>query len=175
MTNWYSINIGFNSNSNFYNGYFSSDIQNSKEIIKDFYDQADNSFSNNLLLDIEKTYNSNDSDNELITINSSLYKFSTNGIIITDKTNFFENSSKLALWTDLNNNSRLSYYNTQTETWTTIAPGEVKSFNITPITDPSCFNEGTNILYLNKKLTEEYILIENLRIGDLVKTYKHRY
>lgn len=46
---------------------------------------------------------------------------------------------------------------------------------VTPITDPSCFNEGIKILCLNKKLEEEYIPIENLRKGDLVKSYKHGY
>jgi len=46
---------------------------------------------------------------------------------------------------------------------------------VTPISDPSCFNEGTKILCLNKNLEEEYIPIENLRKGDLVKSYKHGY
>ena len=41
--------------------------------------------------------------------------------------------------------------------------------------NPLCFNEGTKILCLNKNLEEEYILIENLRKGDLVKSYKHGY
>jgi hypothetical protein len=41
--------------------------------------------------------------------------------------------------------------------------------------DPTCFNEGTKILCLNKNLTEEYIKIENLRKGDLVKSFKHGY
>jgi len=42
-------------------------------------------------------------------------------------------------------------------------------------TAPPCFNEGTKILCLNKNLEEEYIPIENLRKGDLVKSYKHGY
>jgi hypothetical protein len=41
--------------------------------------------------------------------------------------------------------------------------------------EASCFNEGTKILSLNKQLLEEYIPIENLRSGDLIKTYKHGY
>jgi len=40
---------------------------------------------------------------------------------------------------------------------------------------PSCYNKGTKILCLNKQLEEEYIPIENLRKGDLVKSYKHGY
>jgi 6-phosphogluconolactonase (cycloisomerase 2 family) len=39
--------------------------------------------------------------------------------------------------------------------------------------DGTCYNEGTKILCLNKCLEEEYIPIENLRKGDLIKTYKH--
>jgi hypothetical protein len=41
--------------------------------------------------------------------------------------------------------------------------------------DPSCFNEGTKILCLNKNLQEEYLPIETLRRGDFVKSYKHGY
>jgi hypothetical protein len=47
--------------------------------------------------------------------------------------------------------------------------------SVSEITDVSCFNEGTKILCLNKDLEEEYIPIENLRKGNLVKTYKHGY
>jgi hypothetical protein len=49
------------------------------------------------------------------------------------------------------------------------------SFATQLITDPTCFNEGTKILCLNKNFEEEYIPIENLRKGDLVKSYKHGY
>ena len=40
-----------------------------------------------------------------------------------------------------------------------------------------CFNEGTQILCYRVKqgIKEEYISIENLRQGDLVKTYRHGY
>ena len=44
-----------------------------------------------------------------------------------------------------------------------------------PGQDPSCFNEGTKILTLNKEFEETYIPIENLRIGDIVKTYIEGY
>lgn len=47
---------------------------------------------------------------------------------------------------------------------------QVITFNSTP-----CFNEGTKIISLNKNLQEMYIPIENLRKGDLVKSYKHGY
>lgn len=38
-----------------------------------------------------------------------------------------------------------------------------------------CFNEDTKILCLNGNLEEEYIPIQNLKKGDLVKTYLHGY
>lgn len=40
---------------------------------------------------------------------------------------------------------------------------------------PSCYNKGAKILCLNKQFEEEYIPIEHLRKGDLVKSYKHGY
>jgi hypothetical protein len=42
------------------------------------------------------------------------------------------------------------------------------------IQDNACFNEGTKILCLNNK-EEEYVPIENLRVGDIVKTYHYGY
>jgi hypothetical protein len=41
------------------------------------------------------------------------------------------------------------------------------------IVEARCFNEGTKILCLNKE--EEYVPIENLRVGDIVKTYHYGY
>ncbi len=41
--------------------------------------------------------------------------------------------------------------------------------------DVACFNEGTDILILNKDLQEEYVPVETLKKGDLVKSYKHGY
>ena len=38
-----------------------------------------------------------------------------------------------------------------------------------------CFNQGTKILCMNQQLADEYIAIENLNIGDFVKTFKHGY
>ena len=49
------------------------------------------------------------------------------------------------------------------------------TFAITPTSGPSCFNEGTKILCLNNLAEEEYLPIENLRKGHLVKSYKHGY
>jgi hypothetical protein len=38
-----------------------------------------------------------------------------------------------------------------------------------------CFNQGTKILYLNEKLVDEYVPIEQLQLGNYVKTFKHGY
>jgi hypothetical protein len=40
---------------------------------------------------------------------------------------------------------------------------------------PICFNEGTKILSLTNDLTEEYVPIEKLQSGSIVKTYLHGY
>lgn len=39
----------------------------------------------------------------------------------------------------------------------------------------SCFNHDTKILCLNKEFQEEYLPIQDLRKGDIVKTYLHGY
>jgi hypothetical protein len=39
--------------------------------------------------------------------------------------------------------------------------------------EPFCYNEGTQILCLKESGEEEYRAIENIRVGHLVKTYKH--
>lgn len=49
------------------------------------------------------------------------------------------------------------------------------TIDLASISDPTCFNEGTKILCLNKEGDEEYIAIEKLCKGDLVKTYLHGY
>jgi hypothetical protein len=42
-------------------------------------------------------------------------------------------------------------------------------------TEPCCFSEGTNILGLTAQLKEEYRLVQDLMIGDFVKSYLHGY
>jgi hypothetical protein len=42
-------------------------------------------------------------------------------------------------------------------------------------TTPLCFNKGTKILCLNQELFDDYVPIEQLQLGDYVKTYKHGY
>jgi sugar lactone lactonase YvrE len=42
-------------------------------------------------------------------------------------------------------------------------------------TSASCFNHDTKILCLNKEFQEQYLPIQDLRKGDIVKTYLHGY
>ena len=49
------------------------------------------------------------------------------------------------------------------------------SNSISATTTASCFNHDTKILCLNKEFQEEYFPIQDLRKGDIVKTYLHGY
>jgi hypothetical protein len=51
--------------------------------------------------------------------------------------------------------------------------GSVITGNEVPVTDPNaCFNENTKILCLKNDI-EEYVLVQDLKKGDLVKTYSN--
>jgi hypothetical protein len=82
-------------------------------------------------------------------------------------------------FTDVNkaSGSSITFYLTYnitdlSSTWQNIA-GNYADVYTYP--EPVCFNEGTKILCLNDSGEDEYFPIENLRKGDLVKTYKHGY
>jgi hypothetical protein len=49
------------------------------------------------------------------------------------------------------------------------------NYNSFTVNSVSCFNYGTKILCLNQYLEEEYIPVQNLKRGTLVKTYLHGY
>jgi len=60
----------------------------------------------------------------------------------------------------------------------TLTPPKYYSYNVNSftLTQVLCFKEGSKILYLNQETnSEEYIKIEDLRKGDLVKTLLHGY
>ena len=46
---------------------------------------------------------------------------------------------------------------------------------VPPVPVVPCFKEDTKILCLNKEFQEEYIKIQDLRRGDIVKSYLHGY
>jgi hypothetical protein len=64
-------------------------------------------------------------------------------------------------------NLKLSFYNGSFDI-------HISSIPVTFNQDAPCFNEGTEILIL-KDSKEEYVPIESLKRGDLVKSYKHGY
>jgi hypothetical protein len=172
MSSWYSISITLASGgSPIFTGYFQ--VLNSNNKVTAFYETIGGStnFSNNVIAS-NTYYGAN-----------YIYSGGSFGVQGTNITymNYYSNP------TSPNYNSNYWFYNIS---------GGGGNANITPlaaagtpfafismqapyaiasIADPSCFNEGTKILTLNKILEEEYLLIENLRKGDLVKSYKHGY
>ena len=163
---WYSITISATSNSTIFDGYFSVDASN---LVTAFYDKSLplNGFYQDVLLstnDIEAGYNA---DNVYpFTFERGLNFYSQNLKDFFDITqnhfNIYQvyQGDQLLLYTFLTNTLTAPLYTIATPT---------------SIPDPSCFNEGTKILCLNTNFQEEYIPIENLRKGDLVKSYKHGY
>jgi len=141
-----------------FNGYFS--VDNDTNLVTAFYETINGStdFNNSIL---GPANNPCYSDN---VFNPNL-SFSIDGVNITS----------ISLQHTFN--TATPYYNLY-EKYSLYKPrviDEKVNVVVTPISDPSCFNEGTKILCLNKNLDEEYIPIENLRKGDLVKSYKHGY
>lgn len=54
-------------------------------------------------------------------------------------------------------------------------PPGTNTLYVNYVYDPLCFAHGTKILCLNADLEDEYIPIEKLTSGSIVKTYKHGY
>ena len=161
MTSWYSI-VFVQNGTSFFNGYFS--VNNSNNLITSFFETINGStdFNTNILGGLIP-YPSADN---VFTKNTK--SFSYGGVNIRSITiqNFFGLSSPYFNIYD---------YGIIYDGTSELNEGIGNSTFITQISDPSCFNEGTKILCLNKNLGEEYIPIETLRSGDLVKTFKHGY
>ena len=168
---WYSIAISLQSGGGgggvIFNGYFSVD----NTLVTSFYETIDGSthFDSNILA------NNNYNGADYLFINNNF----TNGGTNINYMNYYSNPSSP------NYNPSYAFFNlwlSEKGDENFLSPlfadglssgGSPSIFIITPIQDPSCFNEGTKILCLNN--LEEYIPIENLRKGDLVKSYKHGY
>jgi hypothetical protein len=169
---WYSISIQEETDTIF-TGYFKVGNNN---VIQLFYN-ADN-ITTDILIAQSSTITGVQGSNDN-TVTNNIYQrnnpyFPVGGTTINDipyYNSLYPDASIWVLWVDTDNSSRLTYYSGTT--WTNL--NTITNFTIEPITDPSCFNEGTKILCLNKNLEEEYIPIENLRKGDIVKSYKHGY
>jgi hypothetical protein len=169
MTSWYSISISQQVDGvPIFNGYFN--VDNDTNLVTSFYETINGStnFNQNILA-------SNLNGADYIFTNNS---FSWRGTNITYM-NYYSNPSSP------NYNSSYAFFNLWTsplgQLLDVLNSNELVEFSnyliftIQSISDPSCFNEGTKILCLNKNLEEEYIPIENLKKRDLVKTYKHGY
>ncbi len=152
-----------------FNGYFS--VDNDTDLVTAFYETINGSTNfNNSILANNNYYNA-----DYLFINNN---FTNNGTNITYM-DYYSNPASP------NYNSSYAFfnlwiYNAINYLSPLFANGtpfinELSIFIIQLISDPSCFNEGTKILCLNKNLEEEYIPIENLRKGDLVKSYQHGY
>jgi len=141
-----------------FNGYFS--VDNDTNLVTAFYETINGStnFNNNILGPANNPWNADNVFNPNLS-------FNYNGVNITS----------ISLQNTFN--TETPYYNLYYK-YALYKPGVIDgqvNGVVTPISDPSCFNKGTKILILNKNIEEEYIPIENLRKGDLVKSYQHGY
>jgi hypothetical protein len=171
MTNsWYFISI-LREGEVIFNGFFS--VDNTTNLITSIYETINGStnFNNNILspLTFPPPYDYYTADN---IFNSNTLSFSNTGCNFTS-VNLQNTLEKSVPYFNLYSYIDDIYY---PAILFALDGGDITTnILITPITDPSCYNEGTKILCLNKMGEEEYIPIENLRKGDLVKSYKHGY
>jgi hypothetical protein len=108
--------------------------------------------------------------------------FSSNGTTITSISTAVDTEYGASGWLiyyDNATSTTLFQYKNASNTWVSV-PSSATTFSITEVLDNSpqnnvpCFNQGTKILCLvNEK--EENVEVENLKKGDMVKTYLHGY
>ena len=172
-TSWYSISMDNGAVEAIFNGYFS--VDDATTLVTSFYETIDGSTDFNDNIYVNNGYNGEDS----VFINNNFTYGGTN----INYMNYFSNPSSTYY------NSSYAFFNLKYLDDGTFAFNNIdilngdgavldtaySIFSIQSISDPSCFNEGTKILCLNKNLEEEYIPVENLRKGDFVKSYKHGY
>ena len=95
--------------------------------------------------------------------------FNIHSVIPTNKTVLFYNTAHYYFLTDPIGRNIANYFSSDPSNFTN------SSISYSSYSSPACFNEDTKILSLNKDGEEEYIPIQNLRKGDLVKSYLHGY
>lgn len=148
-------------------------VNSTTNVISAFYN--DNAPSTNILL---TTGNTNGADYIYSSGN-----FSSNGTTITSISTAVDTEYGASGWRiyyDNASSTTLFQYKNASNAWVSV-PSSATTFSITEVLDNQppnnvpCFNQGTKILCLNKNSVEEYVPVESLRKGDLVKTYLHGY
>ena len=173
MSTWFSIQITiFDVNPNFvFNGFIRTTPINATEYTIDgFFPSNNGTFVNDNKLAIDK----GTGDDPKLVNSDTTYSFTDRGTTVKDIFSVpYPGTKYYTLLNHINDGYPVIFtYNDNNEQVYGYAPAfEIYRLN----SDPSCYNEGTKILCLNKNLEEEYISIENLRKGDLVKSYKHGY
>lgn len=177
---WYSINISLvSTGEKVYEGYFC--VDNNTNLVIGFYETINGftDFTRNVLIptgtgSVNSTYLGFTTYNAGWAIYDNVYlpqwyQFDWYGVIINSMSAYPQYNT-FNLWATnigdeivnnigiIGNNIRLS-----------------SEFTIRSVQNPSCFNEGTKILCLNNGMEDEYIPIDKLKKGDLVKSYKHGY
>jgi len=179
---WYTINISSQPGVEaYFRGYFS--VDNNENIVNGFYETINSTtnFNDNLIVtnglpsdltyDGYRVYVKNDIQYDNVYKNN-WFQFDYFGVLIK-KMSYYPTYRNLNLCSN-NLGDELTTNKGDIVTGNNDIFIEA-FFDIIPTIDPTCFNEGTKILCLNKNLEEEYIPIETLKKGDLVKSYKHGY
>jgi hypothetical protein len=169
MTTWHSISISIPSTGIIFTGFFS--VNNTTSLVTSFYetingstDFNNNIFANNNIFNADNVFSDNNFTYDGTNINYMNYYSNPDSTGYNVEYKFFN------LWND-----GIQTISFLTNDGQAAGSDQPATFTIQTISDPSCFNEGTKILCLNKDFVEEYRPIENLRKGDLVKSYKHGY
>jgi hypothetical protein len=161
MTTYFSITFSNNTPQVLFSGYIAVNTAN---LITGFYDYSLETGTNswqNVLLPANDAESWPEADN-LYPITGPGVNFYSTAI----QTVYSFTSNHFNLYIYNNTSGRVQYALYQNGT-SSIAVNAI----FTEISDPTCFNIGTKILYINSALTEEYIAIENLKVGDTVKCY----
>lgn len=148
-------------------------VDDNTKIITSFTDTS----SNNLL-----AFTANDNESDYRFINN---KFTVNGTAISSIPALDATFGAIEWQFWLYNGINSLAYKDSSNTWKYVTPLGASIYNISTYLPASsggngsgnvpCFNTDTKILCLNKNFEEEYIPVQLLRVGDLVKTYLHGY
>jgi hypothetical protein len=160
-----------NGSNNILNAFILVDI--TTNVISVFQDNADGS---NLLINNNDNY----SDNKYINGN-----FTLNGTLISNIPSLsavYPAATKWQLFLYVDPNTQVSKtalaYKNSSNNWIYLMPYATNYVVSSTLYNPNnvpCFNHDTKILCLNKKFEEEYLPVQSLKKGDLVKTFLHGY